>query len=126
MSFAGIQTTVNLYTMQQADLTNRLSDIMHDITRASSQSTELLENVNAQKNDVKNSYASDSQEYKDKMEEIEDNYELELATINNWETELEAEKAQLETEVQAVTSYKESFTSALKQNVQKDFKYAQN
>lgn len=127
MAFTGIQATVNLYTMQEAELTNRLSDIMQDITAASSQSTDLLKSVGDQKNEIKNEYPdTDSDAYKNAMDEVNYKYELELSRINQWETQLETEKSQLETEIQATSQYKESFMSVLKNNVQKSFKYAQN
>lgn len=131
MAFAGLQTTVNLYTMREADLTNRLSDIMQNITRASSKTTELLRRTTDNKEAVnaeaeKDKTYADSTQYDIDMNSIEDDYELQLAEINQWESQLETEKDSLETELQATTAYKESFTSALKQNVQKSFKYGQS
>lgn len=125
MSFVGIQQTINLYSMQQAYLTNELTDILMRITSASGKTTDLLEATNAKKCDVNNTYSSESTQYQVEMEKIEDEYNLQLAKITEWESELEVQKQNLETEIQVTTSYKESFTSALKQNVQKDFKYAQ-
>lgn len=128
MAFSGLLTTVNLYTMQEADLTNRLSDIMQNITRASSKTTKLLTDTTAKKQaineeaDNDQSYA-DSTQYERDMSAVEDDYELQLAQINEWESQLETEKDSLETQLQATTAYKESFTGALKQNVQKSFKY---
>ena len=125
MSFTGIQATVDLYTMQEAQLENQLSDIMQNITSASSKSSELLEGVTEQKTEVENTYSdSDSSAYKEAMSKIEDKYTLDLSKINQWETELETEKDQKETEIKVATSYKESFMSALKTNVGKSFKYA--
>ena len=125
MAFVGIQQTINLYSMQQASLTNELSDILMEITDASSQGTKLVKETNSKKAAVKEEYDTDDTEYDVQMSEIEDEYELKLAEITEWESELEVKKENMETEIQAITSYKDSFTSALKQNVQKDFKYGQ-
>ncbi len=126
MAFVGIQQTINLYSMQQSSLTNELTDIMMEITDASGKTTDLVQSTNAKKTAVKEEYDTDDAEYDVQMDEIEDEYNLKLAEITEWESELEVKKENMETEIQAITSYKESFTSALKQNVQKDFKYAQS
>ena len=123
MSYAGIQATVNFYTMREADLTNELSDIMTSITQASGQTTDLVTSTNDQKSVVRNSAAPDSTEYKTQMDQISGQYEVKLAQITDWESQLETRKQALETEIQATTSYKESFKTALKQNIQKDYKY---
>lgn len=128
MAFAGLQTTVNLYTLQEADLTNRIADIMENITRAGAKSNEILEAENEKKSAVRQkaendkTYA-DSTQYDSDMSAIEDDFELQLSEISQWEKELETQKDSLETELQATTAYKESFTAALKQNVQKSFKF---
>lgn len=123
MSYAGIQATVNFYTIREADLTNELTDIMMNITAASGETTDLVQSTNDQKDTVRSTYDANSTEYTTKMSEINDTYNLKLAQISDWESQLETKKQTLETEIQATTSYKESFNSALKQNIQKDFKY---
>lgn len=123
MSYAGIQATVNFYTLREADLTNELTEIMTSITQASSETMDIVESTNESKADVRNTYESGTSEYEAQMEQINDDYDIKLAQITDWEKELEAKKQVLETEIQATTSYKESFKSALKQNIQKDYKY---
>lgn len=126
MSFVGIQATVDFYTQQEADLTNQLTDIMTNITQASRETTDLVKETSDKKDAVRNNYDSDSPEYDEAMDEVQDDYELKLAEITEWESELETKKNNLETQVKEATSYKESFQSALKSNVQSDFKFAQN
>lgn len=126
MAFTGIQATVDFYSMQEVDLTNDLTDIMMSITRAGRNNVELSREVGDKKEAVKASYEQGSDEYKEAMSEIQDDYELKLHEITEWENELETKKNEIENEIKATSSYKESFTSALKQNVQNDFKYGQN
>lgn len=128
MAYAGLQTTVNLYILQEADLTNRIADIMQNITRASSKTSQILEEENAKKNALRdeaknNPTYADSTQYDSDMSAIEEDYELRLSEITQWEKELETEKDSLETQLQATTAYKESFIGAVKQNVQKAYKY---
>jgi len=127
MSFAGIQATVNLYTMEESSLTYQLSEMMMNLVRASSKTTEVGENYADIKAEInKNAKDNTSYDPTSDLAQAKDNYELELAKMNEWETELEAKKQVIETDLKSTTSYKESFVSMLKQNVQKDFKYAQN
>ena len=123
MSYAGIQATVNFYTLREADLTNELTNIMTNITQASGDSMDLVQSTNQSKAEVRNTYTPGTSEYEAQMAQINDGYDLKLAQITDWEKELETKKQTLETEIQATTSYKESFKSSLKQNIQKDFKY---
>lgn len=125
MSFSGIQATINFYTVEQADLTNQLTDIMQNITAAGSQTSAIADKTSKQRSLVEETLSSGTDEYQNQMNDIENDYELELSKINSWENQLEIKKQQLETQLQATTSYKESFTAALKQNVQADFKYGQ-
>lgn len=131
MAFAGIQATVDFYTQQQADLTNQLNDIMTDITLAARKSSTLAKQTSEKKEAIYDNADEDcsykeSGEYDEDLNKVQDEYELKLAQIQEWESALEVKKENLETQVQAITSYKESFQSALKSNVQSDFKYAQS
>jgi Siphovirus Gp157. len=123
MSFTGIQAVVDFYTMQEANLTNQMTDIMMAITRASGEIAGIAIDFRDQRNAVRNAYNRDSSAYKDAMDEIQDDYELKLAEITAWESELETKKDALEAEIKATSSYKDSFQQALKQNIQSDFKY---
>lgn len=126
MSFTGIQATVDFYSMREVELTNDLTDIMMSITRATRNNSETAQEMQDKKDYVRDNYEDGSEEYKEAMEEIQDDYELKLCEITEWEKDLETKKQEIETELKATTSYKESFTSVLKQNVQNDFKYGQN
>lgn len=126
MSYTGIQSTVNLYTMREADLTNQMTDIMTDITQAMRETGELAEIKSTARQVIMGDSSLDDEERKAALAEIQDEYETNLAQISSWESELEIQKEQMETEIQATTAYKESFMSALKQNIQKDYKYGGN
>lgn len=126
MSYSGIQTTVNFLTMQEASLTNELTDIMTAITMETRECATLAEDVSSQKEAVKAEYDVTDTEYKIYMDDIRDEYELKLADLTAWESELETQKNAKETEIQATSATKESYTSMLKENVQNDHKYAQS
>lgn len=123
MASTGLLETVNMYTRREADLTNQLSDIVVSINRASTDSLNLLDKTSKEKADVRKQYEAGTDAYKDAMAEVQDEYEMSLAVINQWESELTIEKENLETQIKATTVAKEGFQAALKQNVTKDHQY---
>ena len=138
MSYVGLLTTVNLYKTQKADLTGELSNILMNITRSSRKSTELMQQETEQKSQIREDYmyvkADDETEThyqvrcedgQDKLDQIEQDFELQIQKINTWEAELEFQKQTKETQVQVTGSYLDSFTEALKNNIKKDFTYGQ-
>lgn len=128
MTIAALHGTLLLYTMEKADLTQRLMGIMDNINTATASTTDLMEQTNEKrayysaKAEANPTYA-DSTTYKIEAQAVEDDYQLQLAEINSWETQLQQEKSQTETQLKVITSYEESFTSLLKNNVKKDFTY---
>jgi len=130
MAIAGVQQTLLLYTMQKADLTAQLASIMNKLTLASSQQLELMQKTTEKKAYYadyisQNPQAVDTTEYQALITGVEDDYELQLAEINNWEKQLEQQQNSLETQLKVVTSYEESWNSVLKSNIKKDFTYGQ-
>lgn len=126
MSCSGIQATVNFYTAREADLTHDLTDIMMDITLATKESSKLVADTTNERAAVKEQYEQGSDDYKEAMQAVEDEYNLKLADITAWESELETKKETMETEIQATKSYKDSFTEVLKQNIKTDFTYGKS
>lgn len=127
MAYAGILDLVNFYTQRSNDLTSEIVDIMQDINESNRGSINFLKDVAAQKSELKNRvHDTDSDEYKDALEDITNNYQIKLAEIQQWETELESEKSQKETELQSINGYKESYEKMLKQNIDSDLKYGQS
>lgn len=141
MSYAGILATVQLYQLEKADLTSQISDILMDITKASKQTSDYMEDENQKIRDLKTQYGStsttgstdssssdysestDSTEYQVALQEVQDEYDAKLAEVNSWEKELEMQKQNLQTELTAVSTYLESFQKILQDNVKKDSTY---
>lgn len=130
MSYASVLATVNMYTSEADDLTYQLGDITMQITKASGKISALATNMTSQKAAIKAEgdedpdYA-DSVEYKEDLQDVQDEYNMKLADINAWEKELEAKKTNMETRIQAIKSYKESYMSVLKENVKNDSNFTQ-
>lgn len=130
MAYAGVLATVQLYQLEKANLTSEISDILMDITRASGKTSQISrDKVNAEKalkaeySQYPEGYGTDSTEYQNELEMIQDDYDAQLEEINEWEKQLEVRKQSLETTLTATSSYLESFNNVLKDNVKKDSTY---
>ena len=131
MAIAGVQQTLLLYTMEKADLTEQLTSIMNKLTLASSKQLDLM-NTTTEKKEYyakyieQNPKKADTTQYQATIAAVEDDYQLQLAEINNWEKQLEQQQNSCETELKEVTAYEESWNAVLKSNVKKDFTYGQS
>jgi len=125
MSYAGILATVNLYKSEKNQLTSDLSDILMNITDASKKTADLTAQETEKKSYVRENYDKEDTEYQVQMDEINAEFEDQLSQVNAWESELEQQKQAKETQVQMTSSYLDSFTEVLKNNVKKDFTYGQ-
>lgn len=128
MSIANLQGIILFCEAEKADKTSRLCSIMSDITKATGQMTELTQQGLSAKMEVnakaeESSAYADSTQYQSDLADAEGQFEVKMAEINAWEAELEQEKEQVQTQLQEVTAYEESFTAALKSNIKKDFSY---
>jgi len=136
MSYAGVLMTVQLYQMEQADLTSQISDISMEITKASGQTADISQEEVARERAVREEYGSssassttsgssntDSAEYQVAITEVQDEYNAKLANINEWEKQLDVKKQTLQTQLTEVSSWLESYKGVLKTNVKRDSSY---
>ena len=62
-------------------------------------------------------------EYAELLLELQNEHEFELASLTAWEADLEAQKEQLETQLNEVTNYEASWQKLLSQNIKTEFTY---
>ena len=55
--------------------------------------------------------------------ELQNDHEFEMASINSWESELELQKENLETQLNEVSSYENTWQKLLKTNIKNEFTY---
>ena len=128
MSIASLQDSIRSCTMQKSNLTSRITTIMSRISLAASKGVEVLEETTSNKRylaDVakENPEWAESTEYQMLVQEIDDDYALQMAEINEWEATLELEKNSLETTLNAVNTQEENWKALMKSNIKKDFTY---
>lgn len=128
MATAGLLATIDLYVMEKDQLTTQVSDILMDITKVTKISSDITIEESKKKQAIndkaqEDSTYADSTEYEVDKDEITAEFETKLAAINEWEKQLEMKKSNLETQLQAISAFEQSFETVLKENLKKDFKY---
>ena len=124
MAISNIHETLLMYTKRKSQINNELSTVMMNILSASRQQADNQARYNDKQQELYFSYyAEDPEQYMLLTEQLEQEHELELATINSWEKELEVSKNNLETQLNEITTFENTWTKLLQTNVKNDFSY---
>ena len=125
MAISNIHETLLMYTKQKSTINEQLSGIMFDMVSASRKSAELQQQYNQKLQDVyyDPDYGYGTDEYIVIVEQYENDHEFELASLEAWESELELEKNNLETRLNEITSFENTWTKLLQTNIKNDFSY---
>jgi len=124
MAIANLQEMLLSYTKQQAAINAKLSTNMMNTASATRAYAEKQKQYNEQvQNYYYLYYEQDPDMYYDLVELIENEHELDLARLESWESNLEVEKNELETQLNEITTYRENWTKLLSNNIKKDFTY---
>ena len=125
MGISNIHETLLMYTKQKNRINEKLSEVMFDMMSATRNTAELQKQYNQK---CQNAYYDPvfgygTDEYMIILEGYENDHEFDLAILNSWESELEMEKNDLETQLNEITAFESSWTKLLQNNVKKDFTY---
>lgn|SRR5574344_237996 len=124
MAISNIQETLLLYSKQKAQLAEKISDVSMNLLSASKKVASSQSKYNQElDNYYKKYYEDDPDTYQVLEEKLQNEHETELAELNSWETKLETDKDNLETQYNEIASYESSWTKLLQQNVKSDFTY---
>lgn len=115
--------TVNLYTRREGELTEQISNIVLDISEQTRKASNLSDKTSKEKDEVKKKYEVGSDAYKQAMDNVEDNFDLNLAIITKWESNLSNKKNVKETDLKTTTNAKESTIGMLKQDIPVNGRY---
>lgn len=126
MAIANIQETLLMYTKQKSSVNAKLSDVMMDMYTITRQNADEQQKFLTRSQDLYYDpdfgYGKD-EAYFELSEQLEDEHEFELARLNAWESELELEKNELETQLNEITNFENTWTKLLQTNVKNDFSY---
>lgn len=122
MAISNLHETLLMYTKQKSMINDQLSGVMLDLMYASRQTADEQAKYNEQEQAIYYEYYG-TDNYELMMEELKKDHELELATIESWEADLEVEKNTLETKLNQISSFESSWTKLLQSNIKSDFSY---
>ena len=70
-----------------------------------------------------NGYSEDPDAYIELIDVLENEHMFDLQNLESWESELELKKNSLETRLNEISSYEQSWQKLLQQNIKNDFSY---
>ena len=124
MAISNIHDTLLLYTKQKALINDKLSTNMMDLLNSSKQTAQEQSLYNKKMDNIYyNYYENDQDTYELLVEQLQQDHELKLANLNSWESELEVEKNNLETQLNEITTFESTWTKLLQTNIKNDFSY---
>ena len=124
MAISNIHDTLLLYPKQKALINDKLSTNMMDLLNSSKQTAQEQSLYNTKMDDIYYNYYEDDQDtYELLVEQLQQDHELKLANLNSWESELEVEKNNLETQLNEITTFESTWTKLLQTNIKNDFSY---
>lgn len=124
MAIANLHEMLLSYTKQQSAINAKLGEVFMDLACATRSYAAKQQQYNEQ---VQNYYyqynETDPELYYDLVEALENEHELDLARLESWESNVEIEKNELETQLSEVTTFRDNFMKLLSNNIKKDFTY---
>ena len=124
MAITNIHETLLLYSKQKALINNDLTTTMMNMLNATKQNAENQAIYNDEVNSIYHTYyEEDPETYEILIEQCEQEHELALANLNSWEQELELEKNNLETQLNEIITFENSWIKLLQTNIKGDFSY---
>lgn len=125
MAISSIHETLLMYTKQKSAINSQLSDVMFNMVSASRKNAEIQQQYNQKLQDAyyDEEYGYGTDEYMVIVEGYENDHEFDLAQLESWESELELKKNSLETRLNEITSFENSWTKLLQTNIKSDFSY---
>jgi len=125
MAISNLQEKLLFFTQQKSRVSMKLSDVqMKQLSAARTvqqKQQEFNTKLSALYYDPDFGYGTD--EYSEMLLELQNEHEFELASINSWESQLELEKETLETQLNEITQYENSWQKLLQQNIKVEFSY---
>ncbi len=119
MAISNLQEKLLFYTQQKSLISAKLGDVQ---MRQLSASKSIAEKQQAYNNQLSalyydEEYGFGTEAYTEILMELQNEHEFELASINSWESELELQKENLETQLNEINGYESAWQKLLYQNI---------
>jgi|InofroStandDraft_1065614.scaffolds.fasta_scaffold00015_181 late competence protein required for DNA uptake (superfamily II DNA/RNA helicase) len=125
MAISNFQEKLLFYTQQKSRISMQLSDVqMRQLSASKTIQTKQQEfnaKLSALYYDEEYGYGTD--EYSEMLLQLQSEHEFELASINSWESQLDIEKENLETQLNEIQSYESTWQKLLSAAIKTDFVY---
>lgn len=125
MVISNFQEKLLFYTQQKSRISMQLSDVqMRQLSASKTIQTKQQEfnaKLSALYYDEEYGYGTD--EYSEMLLQLQSEHEFELASINSWESQLDIEKENLETQLNEIQSYESTWQKLLSAAIKTDFVY---
>lgn len=125
MTISNLQEHLLFYTQQKSRISSRLSDVQMKQLSATRSSATKQQEYNAKLSDLyyDEEYGYGTDEYSEILLQLQNDHEFEMANINAWESELELQKENLETQLNEISGYESAWQKLLVSNIKNEFVY---
>ena len=125
MSIANLQEKLLFFTSQKSRLNNQLSNIQMQQLSATRQASTSQMAYNAKLQDLyyNPEIGFGTEEYTEILMVMQNDHEFEMSSLTAWESELEAQKETLETQLNEIQNYENTWQKLLANNIKVEFSY---
>ncbi|MBQ8669049.1 hypothetical protein IJ472_04665 [bacterium] len=125
MAISNFQEKLLFFTQQKSRLSLQLSDVQMKQLSATKNVAQKQQEFNAQLSalyyDEECGYGTDA--YGEILLQLQNEHEFELSQINAWESQLDMEKENLETQINEIQTYENTWQKLLAAAIKADFVY---
>ena len=125
MAISNFQEKLLFFTQQKSRLSLQLSDVQMKQLFATKNVSQKQQEFNAQLSalyyDEECGYGTDA--YGEILLQLQNEHEFELSQINAWESQLDMEKENLETQINEIQTYENTWQKLLAAAIKADFVY---
>ena len=125
MAIANFQEKLLFFTRQKSRISNQLSNVQMNQLAATKKISQSQMEYNQVLQDLyyDPEYGYGTEEYSIVLLELQNDHEFELAALNGWESQLDIQKENLETQLNEINGYESAWQKLLLQNIKVDFTF---
>ena len=125
MAISNFQEKLLFYTKQKSLISSKLSNIQMQQLSATKDTAAKQQAYNQQVQELyyDEEYGYGTDEYSEMLLELQNEHEFELSSLNAWESELDLQKENLETQLNEINGYESAWQKLLLTNIKNDFVY---
>ena len=125
MAIANFQEKLLFFTQQKSRLSLQLSDVQMKQLSATKDVSRKQQEYNAKLSALyyDEEYGYGTEAYGEILLQLQSEHEFELSQINAWESQLDMEKENLETQINEIQQYENTWQKLLQAAIKSDFVY---